>query len=88
MSITEIYLQSNTILKRLIPVLVYHFIGRSYTLKKTLNEVSFTVAKNSDVKNVHMVERYVLSKTCLIATFQSAMNEMQMNGKQCILLSK
>ena len=87
MSNSERYPQNKSTLKILIPISAsFHWMFVYF--KKTLNEVSFTVAKNSDVKNVHMVERYVLSKTCLIATFQSAMNEMQMNGKQCILLSK
>ena len=87
MSNSERYPQNKSTLKILIPISA-SFHWTFVYLKKTLNEVSFTVAKNSDVKNVHMVERYVLLKPCLIATFQSAMNEMQMNGKQCILLSK
>ena len=88
MSNSERYPQNKSTLKILIPISASFHWTFVYLKKQTLNEVSFTVAKNSDVKNVHMVERYVLLKPCLIATFQSAMNEMQMNGKQCILLSK
>ena len=58
MSNSERYPQNKSTLKILIPISA-SFHWTFVYLKKTLNEVSFTVAKNSDVKNVHMVERYV-----------------------------